>query len=29
VADLFDPDDEQEIQEIFGSSLEHWQIGFR
>lgn len=26
---VFDADDEQEIQEIFGSSAEYWMIGFR
>lgn len=29
VNDIIDADDEQEIQEIYGSSLEHWQVGFR
>ena len=27
--DIFDTADEQEIQEIFGSSVETWQVGFR
>lgn len=27
--DIIDADDEQEIQEIYGSSLEKWQVGFR
>lgn len=29
INETIDPEDEQSIQEIFGSSAEHWQVGFR